>query len=443
MIGGGIVHPSEVSEISRRSLLKTGSSLAAYLCLDQIITMGNARAQDQVQPYTPQRRLVWIVMNGGWDILETVDPKITSTSGIDVAFDWGSAHQLAGAPDGVKLGRWMPGLAQRGSDIVLVRGMAMGTTSHDAGRVYMDTGILSNSGQVNAASIPSIVASESAATIPIIQLNGGMEPQIDRGLLNPVSVVRAENLSLYQSMYPIEESDVTRRLRILDYMANSLDRLSEAVGNTDRLSEINAARQKIADQISSGIASQLQLTDEDRIPYGTNANNTGLGDVFALAEKLLRNNLVTSINMGIGGFDTHANQDRALEPRLTSFDSSLSIFIDRLKAANALDNTLIVLYSDFGRTPKINGGNGRDHWPVGGAMLIGGGLQGGRAVGGTDDDLLSVNVDPNSGALTDSSGVQLNPTHLGGTILELTLGSSYLTRRPYLSSIPALTRTRS
>ena len=75
-------------------------------------------------------------------------------------------------------------------------------------------------------------------------------------------------------------------------------------------------------------------------------------------------------------------------------------------------------------------------------MLIGGGLAGGRAVGGTDDSLLGVNCDENSGARVQSGGVQLNPTHLGGAIVELTLGKSYLTRRPYLTSLPALTRLR-
>jgi hypothetical protein len=446
--GGLILHPDEVGRVSRRALLQSGLSLTAWVALDQVFCLGQARAQDAVQPSTPQRRLVWIVMNGGWDILETVDPKVASTSGIDVAFDWGLAHQLSGASGDTRLGRWLPNLAARGQDMVLVRGLAMGTTSHDAGRVYMDTGILSNSGQVNAASIPSIVASESTATIPIIQLNGGMEPQIDRGLLNPVSVVRAENLSLYQSMYPIEEDDVARSLKILEYMQGSVARITSAVGATDRLRDVDAAQTKIRDQISNGIARQLQLTPEDEAPYLGGAGmaggrGNGLSRAFALAEKLLRNNLVTTLNMGLGGFDTHANQDRNLQPILTNLDGALAIFVDRLRAAGQLDSTLIVLYSDFGRTPKINGGNGRDHWPVGGAMLIGGGLAGGRAVGGTDDNMLARDADASSGAVVNSGGVQLNPTHLGGSVLELTLGSSYLTRRPYLSSLPALTRLRS
>ena len=440
-----IALPNEVPDLSRRSLLRYGVSLTALVSLEKIFCFGNAKAQDAVQPGSPVRRLVWIVMNGGWDILETVDPQPASTAGIDVAYDWNLAQQIAGANSETRMGRWLPGLAAHGKDLIALRGLSMGTTSHDAGRIYMDTGILSNSGRVNAASIPAIVASQSQATIPVIQLNGGMEPQTDRGLLNPVSVVRAENLSLYQSMYPLEAEAVARRLKILDYMQSSVERVQAATGTNDRLNDIAAANDKIRDQITNGIATQLQLTPEDELPYagGTGmGRNQGAGSAFALAEKLLRNDLVTSINMGIGGFDTHANQDRSLQPTLTGFDASLSIFIDRLRQSNQLDSTLIVVYSDFGRTPKINNGAGRDHWPVGGALLIGGGIAGGRAVGATDDNLLGLSVNENSGEVVNSGGLLLNPTHLGGAVLELTLGSSYLTRRPYLSSIPALTRLK-
>ncbi len=437
---GIIAHPSEVGALTRRNLLKGGSSIAAYVSLEKMFCFGNAQAQEVVSPTGPARRLVWIEMRGGWDILETVDPKAASTSGIDVTYNWALAQNLGSAGEAVKVGRWLPGLAQRGDQVVLVRGLAMGTTSHDAGRVYMDTGILSNNGEVNAASVPAIVASESTATIPIIQLNGGAEPQLDRGLLKPVSVVRAENLELYQSMYPSGEADVARRLRMLDYMRASVERIRQAMGTNDRLTDVESAESKIRAQISTGIASQLELTDSDQAPY--NASGGSATSAFALAEKLLRNDLVTTINMGVGGFDTHAMQDRSLEPNLTRFDLSLSTFIDRLSAAGQLDNTLIVIYSDFGRTPKVNNRAGRDHWPVGGAMLIGGGLAGGRAVGGTDDNMLGLNCDENTGAVVDSGGVQLNPTHLGGSVIELTLGAGYLSARPYLSSVPALTRTR-
>jgi hypothetical protein len=446
--GVDVAHPSELAEISRRQLLQTGVSLTAWASAGQLIGAGSASAQST--SYAPQRNLIWINMNGGWDILEVTDPKPQSTSVIDMSYTWGEARDIASSSDGAKIGRWLPNIAALGQDLLVLRGLAMGTTSHMAGSVYMDTGILSNAGRVNAASIPAIVASESQATIPIIQLNGGSEPQTDRGLLNPVSVVRAGNLELYRSMYPDGEDALQRKMAVLDYLRNSVTRMSGKVGANDRLSNLEAAEAKVRGQFSTNVGAKLALTAEDRALFQTGAPQGmggGSSDAVALALKMINNDICTCINLGFGGFDTHQNQTTRLQPILTGIDFLISRLVEGLRTSGKLNNTLIVLYSDFGRTPKVNNSNGRDHWPVGGAVVIGGGIDGGRAVGSTDDNLQAADyVDPNTGRETSSStagAVQLNPTHLGGMVLSLTLGSGYSQYRPYLEALPALTRLRS
>lgn len=435
-------------DAERRRLLQTGVSLSATFALSRLFGKNAAFAQTGVEDYPVLKKLVWIHMRGGWDILETVDPKMQSTSKLDITYDYSLAQQLSGASQDVRLGRWWSNTAKLGSDLVLVRGLAMGTTSHDAGTVYSDTGVLSNSGNVNAASIPAIVASQSGTTIPLIQLSGADTPRTDRGLLKPLSVVRADDLRLYQGLFPQNDVALDASKRILEYSRRSLLRMQGLAGNNDRLTTVEAARSKIQSQIAAGVGSQLSLADSDRAAFvsalasDSQRSMNATVDSFALAVKLLKNDLVTCINMGFGNFDTHMNQERSLMPMLTNFDSLFAVFLSQLKNAGLLNNTLVVLYSDFGRTPRVNNGAGRDHWPVGGALLAGGGLAGGRAVGATDADLLAKNVDPNTG-LESSSGIQLSPVHLGGSVLELTLGTSYLNKRPYLESIPALTRLKS
>ncbi len=439
---GHICHPSQIDDLTRRELLLGGSYLTGFALASQMLNTGTAMAAPSQYPV--QRRLVWINMSGGWDILEATDPKRASTSGIDMVYDFGAAHRLTGSASEDRIGRWLGRLATHGSDMVVVRGMNMGTTSHMAGSIYMDTGVLSNTGTVNAASIPAIVASESQATIPIIQLNGGSDPRTDRGLLSPVSVVRAQNLDLYRSMYPESKDELDQKLMILDHIKSSSERLEARTGASDRLTAVKTAQEKIRVQFTDKVGSKLALTDSDRAAFVAGAPNTvngGARDAFALSLKLLTNNLVTCLNLGIGGFDTHANQDRQMAPIMDSFDYLLATFVAQLKAANQLDNTLIVVYSDFGRTPKVNNSSGRDHWPVGGALMIGGGIQGGRFVGVTDNDLRGLNINATTGA-TDAAGLNLNPTHLGGSILNLTLGSAYMQYRTYLESIPALTQLR-
>ncbi|NBO39272.1 DUF1501 domain-containing protein [bacterium] len=434
--------------MDRRDFLQTGMSLSATFALSKLIAPFVASAQSASEDFPVLRRLVWIHMQGGWDILETVDPKTQSTSKLDMVYDYSLAQPLAGASEDIRLGRWWPNTARLGSDLILVRGLAMGTTSHDAGSVYADTGVLSNSGNVNAASIPTIIASQSGATIPLIQFNGGDTPRLDRGLLKPVSVVRAGDLNLYQGLFPANTQDNTASQRVLEYSRRSLLRYQNSAGANDRATAVEAARSKIQVQIDAGVGSQLSLTDSDKAAYvsalGKDASSRMDNAVssFALAYKLIKNNLVSCINMGVGGFDTHTNQDRNLMPILTSFDALFATFLSQLKSAGLLDKTLVVLYSDFARTPKVNNSAGRDHWPVGGALIAGGGLLGGRAVGATDENLLARNVDAKTGAPS-ASGIQLSPIHVGGSLIELTLGASYLSKRPYLESIPALTRLKS
>lgn len=435
-----ITDPVLLPELTRRELLRSTSLLTAYTSTSMLFPQFS-----QAQSYPVQRRLVWINMGGGWDVLEITDPKVASTSGIDMTYDWGLAHSISSSSDG-RLGRWLSRLAtQHGNQIVALRGITMATTAHNVGQLYMDTGVLSNSGNVNAASIPAIVASESSATIPIIQLGGGSDPLTDRGLLNPVSPVRAQNLELYRSMYPAAGNELTQKLLMLDHLNSSISAAQTTRGVNDRLSDLSSAASKVRTQFEGQVGEQLALVDEDLTPFQTSEIprlNQGRQESFALALKMLRNNLVSCVNLGFGGFDTHANQEASMQPNVEEFDFLLSSFVTQLQMLGQLDNTLIVVYSDFGRTPKVNARNGRDHWPFGGALMIGGGIDGGRFVGATDDDLRGLNINASTG-LVDSSGISLKPGHLGGSVLELTLGSSYLQYRTYLESIASLTRLRS
>jgi hypothetical protein len=435
-----LILPYEVEDFSRRQLIQTGASLTAFASLGSILGSSHVIA---APTFPPQRRLIWINMSGGWDILEVTDPKQNSTSGIDMIYDWSESRELVGG-DGTRIGRWCSQIASLGTDVLVVRGLAMGTTSHEAGSIYMDTAVLSNAGRVNAASIPSIVASESSATIPIIQLSGGSDPMIDRGLLNTVSAVRASNLNLYRSMYPTDADLIARRKEVLDYLKASITEYQNKTGENDRLTDLAAAEAKLRVQFDGDVGSKLTLAAADSADFSActaNGRATGSSDAFALATKLVLNDLVTSVNLGVGGFDTHSGQTARMQPIMETTDKLVKTMVEKLRAAGKLDSTLIVLYSDFGRTPKVNGTNGRDHWPVGGALMIGGGIAGGRAVGDSDSNLLAQSINLNSGAI-DSSGTQINPTHLAGSVLSLTLGSGYLTYRPYMTALDLLTRLK-
>ena len=93
-----------------------------------------------------------------------------------------------------------------------------------------------------------------------------------------------------------------------------------------------------------------------------------------------------SISSGFG-WDTH---DDITEQHglYQSLFEGLNDLVNRLTAANLFDETIIVVVSEMTRTPRLNQDGGKDHWPVTSALLIGGELEGGRTLGGTDEETL-------------------------------------------------------
>ncbi len=83
-----------------------------------------------------------------------------------------------------------------------------------------------------------------------------------------------------------------------------------------------------------------------------------------------------------------------------------------------LDETVVFVVSEMSRTPLLNGTGGKDHWPVTSAMVIGAGVRGGRAYGGTNDRLEARPVDLATGAVQ-AAGATIQTDHLAAGILEL------------------------
>ena len=90
------------------------------------------------------------------------------------------------------------------------------------------------------------------------------------------------------------------------------------------------------------------------------------------------------VEVSLGGWDTHT-ANFINTPRLCdTLDTALSALVEDLRVRGMLDSTLIVVTSEFGRTPKINQNQGRDHYPVFSAVMMGGGIKGGIKHGATD-----------------------------------------------------------
>jgi len=100
---------------------------------------------------------------------------------------------------------------------------------------------------------------------------------------------------------------------------------------------------------------------------------------------------VRCVTVAFGAWDWHANREGTIEylskKYLPVFDNGLSVFLQDLDERGLLESTTVIVWGEFGRTPRINPKGGRDHWPgTQSVLLAGGGIQGGHIVGETDRD---------------------------------------------------------
>ena len=90
--------------------------------------------------------------------------------------------------------------------------------------------------------------------------------------------------------------------------------------------------------------------------------------------------------LGQGGWDAHSKIFESCDNSLPRFDKSIATLLKDMKQRGLLEDTLVAMYGDFGRTSKINKDAGRDHWGNAGVMLFAGaGVRGGQVIGTTDE----------------------------------------------------------
>lgn len=192
---------------------------------------------------------------------------------------------------------------------------------------------------------------------------------------------RVDALTLAQG---IDSTRLNQRRSLL----NSLDQQTQVGADTAayRMTE----DQKLAfSMLSSGRLSQAfelnRETDEIRDQYGRHA----FGQSLLLARRLVEAGVpIVQANMGpVQNWDHHAAIFSTLKGRMLSpLDQAVSALLDDLDASGRLQETMVLVLGEFGRTPKINNDGGRDHWgPCFTGLFAGAGVQGGKVIGRTDE----------------------------------------------------------
>jgi uncharacterized protein (DUF1501 family) len=132
----------------------------------------------------------------------------------------------------------------------------------------------------------------------------------------------------------------------------------------------------------------LEAFELDKIDAKTLARygDTNFGRGALMAKRLVEKG-VRFVQINRGGFDTHSNNFTAMSNHGEVMDPALASLIEDLSESGMLEKTMVIMLSEFGRTPRINDNAGRDHWaPVFSGFMAGGGINGGQVIGSSDED---------------------------------------------------------
>ena len=167
-------------------------------------------------------------------------------------------------------------------------------------------------------------------------------------------------------------------------LLGSLDRLRRDADQTGLMDGLDTFNKRAFEMITGAAARRaFDITSEDpriRDRYGRNT----YGQSALLARRLVEAG-VTCVAIHNGGWDHHSNIEAGMKSRLPTMDQSIGALIEDLDQRGMLDDTLICVMGEFGRTPRVNAGGGRDHWGNAMSVLLGGGgLRGGQVVGATN-----------------------------------------------------------
>ncbi len=374
----------------RREFMKTAAKQCLGLSFASSLTataMG-AEGVSKAVASGKAKHIIYLFMNGAMTHLDTFDPK----TGVEEA---GETTPIQTRVAGVQYGDRFPKLAYLAGAIAVVRSLSTETGDHEGGKYLMRTSykklnsiqhpamgawMVSESGRINKE-LPGNFMIGSDNRHPGA---GFLEPSLSPV---PISSAKAGLQNIVLPKY-LDEKLFNRRL----VLANDFDKSFQASRKNREVEAYNQLYVEAKRLMGSEHLKVFNIADEPatvRETYGENQ----LGQACLLARRLVESG-VRFVEINYGGWDMHQDIYTRLNDNGTTLDNALSSLLRDLHAKGLLSETLVVLTTEFGRSPAINVNTGRDHHP--GAfcsLLAGAGIRGGQAYGESDSKGFSVAKD--------------------------------------------------
>ena len=395
--------------MNRRDFLRVGGLTALGLGLGDFFHLQRAFASSNTLT-AKAKSCILIWLDGGPSHLETFDPKPDAPQEVR-----GPLKTIPTNVTGVRISECLERTAGIMDKIAIIRSMTSPLGEHSLGTQYLMTGykptpaleyptfgatltyIRSQSRKESSGNAIENAAASTALPPNIAvpnftsQVSGnGYLPSATR----PFSVggdpkrpdFKVRDLDFYEG---IDLHRVSRRKQFVNAL-NEFSTAKDAGTTTVSDPELERAYNLIISPEAKAAFTLSEEPQEVHQRYGTGGVN-GIGQACILARRLVERG-VPFVTVNHTGWDTHQDiftlKERYPTDRnahLPSLDRALSALIQDLIDRRMLDETLVVVMGEFGRTPKINSQGGRDHWPnVFSVMLAGGGVQGGQIIGSSD-----------------------------------------------------------
>lgn len=407
---------------TRRSFL-TGLGASAML----LPLAGTGRADETLDA---TRRYVGLYFSGGWDVLLGPDPRdpAVAHAGIELgtallAPSFRDPIPVTMGGEEVLWGPTMAALVPHADVLTLFRGVNMNTVAHSAGRAYVNTFIPPSGVVPRGDSMGTRMAAGGAFDDLILpNVSVGM-PSFNHSFPPDVTGVRLSNATeMNDLLQPLAEAPLSpATLEALRAAQDEVEGCVHAVYGPRPVDDLRTARERMRQLLSDGYTDAFDLgADADLVArYGiVNPNTAGAPAVIAATVwRLLETGLSRTVTAQLqSGLDTHADWATLQTSRQKAgFDALAALLTDLRQDDPSLARTTVVVFSEFARTPLLNGTNGRDHHFASSVLVFGGGLRRGVCGATVQDTLGLLAIDPVTGK-PDPAGKVLLPEDIGATL---------------------------
>jgi hypothetical protein len=391
--------------VTRRDFLKIGGLALGGMSLPQLL-----RAEDQAGIKRSHKAVIMIFLAGGPPHQDMFDLKPDAPEGIR-----GEYRPIATNVPGLEICEHMPRLAQMMDRFAVIRSVVGAGGDHSAGQCLTGYKDIVSKAQGGRPSLGAIVSRLQGPVHPDVPPFVGLSPRTgearwgnpgDPGYLGlahaPFTPFRTEAKRQRSSRQnsgdvglSLDDKAITpQRLAGRRSLLGQIDDLWHKLHHDDATLGMDSFTQRAFEVLSSRrVFEALDLSKEDphlRERYGIgDMTNEADGPPCCMDHFLMARRLVEAgarvVTISFGRWDTHSQNFETCKTRIPKLDMALSTLVDDLYNRGLDKDVSVVVWGEFGRTPKINKNAGRDHWPaVNFALLAGGGMRTGQVIGATD-----------------------------------------------------------